>query len=127
MSELKKILYVEDDKDIQMLARIALENVGGFELLICSSGAEAIDKAVEFTPDLLLLDVVMPEMDGPATLAELRKIPLLSKTPVIFMTAKIEAKEIAFLKSLNIADVIAKPFDPMALASTIRESWNQTL
>lgn len=108
-----------------MIARVALENVGGFELLICSSGSEAIDKAVEFAPDLLLLDVMMPDMDGPATLAELRKIPLLSKTPVMFMTAKIEPREIEFLKSFNVTDVIAKPFAPMGLASTIRESWNQ--
>lgn len=125
MAELKKILYVEDEPDIQMIARVALENVGGFELLVCSSGAEAIEKASAFSPDLLLLDVMMPGMDGPSTLAELRKIPQLSKTPVMFMTAKVQPQEVEFLKSLNVADVIAKPFDPMGLANNIRESWEK--
>ena len=123
MAELKKILYVEDEPDIQMIARVALENVGGFEVCVCSSGAEAVDKAASFAPDLFLLDVMMPGMDGPTTLTELRKIPALSKTPAMFMTAKVQPQEVEFLKSLNVADVIAKPFDPMGLASTIRDSW----
>ena len=125
MAELKKILYVEDEPDIQMIARVALENVGGFELLVCSSGAEAVEQAAAFAPDLLLLDVMMPGMDGPTTLGELRKIPELSSTPVMFMTAKVQPQEIEFLKSLNVADVIAKPFDPMGLANNIRESWDK--
>ncbi len=125
MAELKKILYVEDEPDIQMIARVALENVGGFELLVCSSGAEAIEKAASFKPDLFLLDVMMPGMDGPTTLQELRKIPQLAETPVMFMTAKVQPQEVEFLKSLNVTDVIAKPFDPMRLASNIRESWDK--
>ena len=123
MAELKKILYVEDEPDIQMIARVALENVGGFELLVCSSGQEALEKGAGFNPDLLLLDVMMPGMDGPTTLTELRKIPSLASTPVIFMTAKVQPQEVSFLKSLNILDVIAKPFDPMGLANNIRDSW----
>ncbi|MCK5387476.1 MAG: response regulator [Gammaproteobacteria bacterium] len=125
MAELKKILYVEDEPDIQMIARVALENVGGFELLVCSSGAEAVEKAATFGPDMFLLDVMMPGMDGPSTLAELRKIPQLANTPVMFMTAKVQPQEVEFLKSLNVADVIAKPFDPMGLANNIRESWEK--
>ena len=123
MSELKKILYVEDEPDIQMIARVALENVGGFELLVCSSGAEAIEKAAEFNPDLFLLDVMMPGMDGPTTLGELRKISGLADTPVVFLTAKIQPKEVEHLNTLNVADVIAKPFDPMGLANHLRELW----
>lgn len=125
MAELKKILYVEDEPDIQMIARVALENVGGFELLVCSSGAEAVEKAASFNPDLFLLDVMMPGMDGPTTLQELRKIPSLTKTPVMFMTAKVQPQEVEFLKSLNVTDVIAKPFDPMGLANNIRTSWSK--
>lgn len=125
MSDLKKILYVEDEPDIQMVARVALENVGGFELMICSSGKEAIEKALAFNPDLFLLDVMMPEMDGPTTLKELRKIPQLAKTPVMFMTAKVQPQEVNFLESLNIAHVIAKPFDPMGLSTTIRNAWSK--
>jgi len=123
MAELQKILYVEDEPDIQMIARVALENVGGFELLVCSSGVEAVEKAEAFAPDLFLLDVMMPGMDGPTTLAELRKISSLTKTPVMFMTAKVQPQEVEFLKSLNVADVIAKPFDPMGLAKSIRDAW----
>lgn len=126
MPELKKILYVEDEQDIQMIARVALENVGGFELLVCSSGSEAIEKATSFNPDLFLLDVMMPGMDGPSTLQELRKIPELTNTPVMFMTAKVQPQEVEFLKSLNAIDVIAKPFDPMMLANNIREAWGKT-
>jgi len=123
MTELKKILYVEDEPDIQMIARVALENVGGFELCVCSSGAEAVEKAAGFGPDLFLLDVMMPGMDGPTTLTELRKIPQLANTPVMFMTAKVQPQEVEYLKTLNVADVIAKPFDPMGLATNIRDSW----
>ena len=123
MAELKKILYVEDEPDIQMIARVALENVGGFELCVCSSGAEALEKAEAFAPDMFLLDVMMPGMDGPTTLAELRKIPSLAKKPVMFMTAKVQPQEVEHLKSLNVADVIAKPFDPMGLAGNIRDSY----
>ena len=125
MAELKKILYVEDEPDIQMIARVALENVGGFELLVCSSGAEAVEKAEAFQADLFLLDVMMPGMDGPSTLKELRKIDSLSETPVMFMTAKVQPQEVEFLKSLNVVDVIAKPFDPMGLATNIRDSWTK--
>lgn len=125
MAELKKILYVEDEPDIQMIARVALENVGGFELCVCSSGAEALEKAEAFAPDMFLLDVMMPGMDGPTTLAELRKIPSLANKPVMFMTAKVQPQEVEHLKSLNVADVIAKPFDPMGLANNIRESWEK--
>ena len=123
MAELKKILYVEDEPDIQMIARVALENVGGFQLCVCSSGAEAVEKAAAFAPDMFLLDVMMPGMDGPTTLAELRKIPALANKPVMFMTAKVQPQEVEYLKSLNVADVIAKPFDPMGLATIIRDSY----
>lgn len=123
MTDLNKILYVEDEPDIQMIARVALENVGGFEILVCSSGSEAVEQAEAFKPDLFLLDVMMPGMDGPTTLKELRKISSLENTMVMFMTAKVQPQEVEFLESLNVAAVIAKPFDPMELANNIRESW----
>jgi len=122
---LSKILYVEDDADIQAVAKIALEMVGGFVLRSCSSGKEAIDpKSVEFAPDLMLLDVMMPEMDGPSTLGKLRQLPGLDRTPVIFMTAKVQASEVDYYKSLGAIGVIAKPFDPMTLADQIRKLWS---
>ena len=122
---LTHILYVEDDEDIQSVAKIALEIVGGFTLRSCSSGKEALEQeTVTFAPDLMLLDVMMPEMDGPTTLARLRELPGLASTPVIFMTAKVQASEISHYKSLGAIGVIAKPFDPMQLATQIRQLWD---
>lgn len=128
MSEkmLTNILYVEDDLDIQAVAQIALEIVGGLSLKICSSGAEALAAIDEgFVPDLLLLDVMMPNMDGPTTLAGLRLLPPTADTPVIFMTAKVQASELDFYVSLGAIGVIAKPFDPMELSDQVRALWNK--
>lgn len=122
--ELKRILYVEDEPGIQAVARIALESVGGFELKVFSSGVDAVKNAAAFAPQLLLLDVLVPGMDGPAILAELRKLPQLAQTPVIFMTAKVQPQEVAYFKSLGAIEVIAKPFDPITLAQTVRNAWN---
>jgi len=120
------ILYVEDDPDIQTVAQIALEVVGGFTLKTCNSGLEALDAVKSgCEPDLLLLDVMMPNMDGPTTLAELRLLPATASTPVIFMTAKVQAGELAYYKSLGAIGVIAKPFDPMELSGQVRELWSR--
>lgn len=123
MKELTRILYIEDEPDIQAVAQIALESVGGFEVKICSSGEEAIRDAKNFHPQLILLDVMMPGMDGPRTLAELRKLPELKDCPAIFMTAKVQPQEVKQLLGYGATDVIAKPFDPMILANTIRDIW----
>ena len=127
MSELKTILYVEDDEDIQMVAQMALEMVGGLSLRTCSSGWEAIDAAGSLHPDLILLDVMMPDMDGPATLVELRKLPNTRETPVVFMTAKVQAAEVSHYRSLGAVGVIAKPFDPMLLAQQVRSLWAEAM
>ena len=123
---LKKILVVEDALDIQMVTRISLEKKGGFEVEVCSSGAEALEKAETFNPDLILLDVMMPGMDGPTTLGSLRNLPTLGKTPVIFMTAKVQPQEVAHYIDLGAINVIAKPFDPMTLAETIQSMWDKS-
>ena len=128
MSEksLNKILYVEDDPDIQIVAQIALEAVGGFDLVSCSSGSEAL-KAIDsgVVPDLLLLDVMMPNMDGPTILAEVRRRAATAQTPVIFMTAKVQTIELDYYKSLGAIGVIAKPFDPMELSVQVRALWSK--
>ncbi len=121
---LEKILYVEDENDIQAVAQVALEAVGGFTLKVCSSGEEALAEAENFVPDLLLLDVVMPGLDGPATLQALRQLSELAVTPAIFMTAKVEVDEVAQLRSMGAIAVIPKPFDPMTLAQNVRECWD---
>ncbi|CAN5824306.1 response regulator [soil metagenome] len=124
--KLTTILYVEDDLDIQAVAKIALEVVGGLSLKICSSGAEAlVAAAAGFVPDLLLLDVMMPNMDGPTTLSELRKITTTASTPVIFMTAKVQSAELDFYTSLGAIGIIAKPFDPMALSTQVNALWDK--
>ncbi len=123
MTTLERILYVEDEPDIQAVAKIALEMVGGFTLQVCSSGQEALDSAEGFAPQLVLLDVMMPGMDGPTTLQNLRQLPALASVPVVFMTAKVQPQEVAHYKSLGAVDVIPKPFDPMSLAEQVRAIW----
>ena len=122
---LQNILYVEDEPDIQAVTKIALESIGGFTLEVCNSGQEALDKCTNLTPDLILLDVMMPEMDGPTTLTELKKISGFDVIPVIFMTAKVQPQEIAHFKSIGAIEVIAKPFDPMTLSQTVSAIWSQ--
>lgn len=123
--QLKTILYAEDEDDIRVIAQIALEDIGGFTVHYCSNGCMALETAKKFTPDLFLFDVMMPGMDGPTTLNHLRKINDFSAIPAIFMTAKIQALELAEYKSLGAIDVIAKPFDPMTLAELIRKAWSK--
>jgi CheY-like chemotaxis protein len=124
MAELKKILHVEDEPDIREIALLALETVGGFSVESCGSGDEALEKAPGFMPDLFLMDIMMPGMDGPATLVELRKMPEFADTPVIFMTAKAQAQEVVRFKELGAIDVITKPFDPITLSDQIRKIWD---
>ena len=123
MTNLNRILLVEDDPDIQQVAQMSLEAVGGFSVLACSRGAHAVEQAPEFAPDLILLDVMMPEMDGPTTLSKLRELEVTAKTTVVFMTAKVQATDRERYLSLGAVDVIAKPFDPMALSDRLREIW----
>jgi two-component system OmpR family response regulator len=123
---LRRILYVEDDEAIRAVAQLALELVGGFTLTSCAGGAEALAEAgkPDAAYDLLLLDVMMPDMDGPAVLAALRRLPQTAHTPAVFMTAKVQAAEVAHFKSLGAVGVLAKPFDPMTLATQLRELWS---
>ena len=127
MTKLDKILHVEDDKVIQMISLVCLEKLGGFTVAQACTGKEALEIAVGFMPDLLLLDVMMPEMNGPELLLELRKLKETAQTPVIFMTAKAQAHEVQQLRDLGALDVIIKPFDPITLADNIRAIWSTCL
>ena len=124
--ELKRILYVEDEASIRTIAITVLEAVGGFAVVACSSGKQALEAAPTAAADLIVLDVMMPEMDGPATLKALRQLPQTAQTPAIFMTAKVQASEIQHYKSLGAIEVIAKPFDPMTLSAQISEIWQKS-
>lgn len=120
---LSRILYVEDDADIREIAQLALEMVGGFKALLCASGDQALAQAPAFAPQLILLDVMMPGMDGPTTLIALRQQPELAHIPIAFMTAKVQPQEIAAYKAMGAVDVIAKPFDPMLLPQQVTDIW----
>ena len=119
------IMYIEDDPDIQKIVKISLEQVGKFKVIICSSGHEALNMAPNLNPDLLLLDVMLPGMDGISLLKCLRQIPQFANIPVIFMTAKSQVHEVNGYMNLGIADVIIKPFDPMILPQSIKNIWER--
>lgn len=121
---LQTILYVEDDLDIQEVTRFALERIGGYRVRLAQSGPQAIVMAGQDPPDLLLIDVMMPDMDGPTTLEHLRRDPRLASTPVIFITASVASQEVRQLRSLGAIEVIAKPFDPIELSGMIAQAWS---
>lgn len=125
MASLERVLYVEDEADIRTIAKLALETIGGFTVKTCSSGEEALREVEAFAPDIILLDVMMPGMDGPSVLRALRQRPALIDMPVAFMTAKVQPSEVAHFRSLGALDVIAKPFDPMTLSDHVRSIWER--
>ena len=118
-----RLLYIEDDEDIQKIAKIALESIGKFELKMSNNGLRGIDDARTFKPQLILLDAMMPEMDGPGTIKRLKQDPDLKDIPVIFVTARVQPEERKEYTDLGAIDVIAKPFDPMNLSNQIRTIW----
>ena len=118
---IKTILYVEDDSDIRTIGVMALQAVGGFSVVACASGQEALAAAPLAHADLILMDVMMPGMDGHQTLKALRALPATATTPAIFMTAKVQAAEIEQHIAQGALDVIAKPFDPMTLSQHIQQ------
>jgi len=120
MSDQLKVLHVDDDDDIREITLLALEVVGGMQVVQASSGAMALDAVKSFRPDVFLLDVMMPEMSGEELLANFRNDPELCDVPCIFMTARVQANEISGLKESGAVDVIQKPFDPMTLADQVK-------
>jgi CheY-like chemotaxis protein len=121
-----KLMHVEDDPDIREIALMALELSGEFDVLQCSSGQEAVAKAAAFAPHVFLLDMMMPGMTGRETLDQMRKDALLAKVPAVFMTARAQHSEIEELLKNGAVDVIAKPFDPMALAEQIQVAMSKS-
>jgi CheY-like chemotaxis protein len=115
-----RVLHVDDEPDIGEVVAMSLGLDPELETRSCSSGLEAIAAAAEWLPDIILLDVMMPGMDGPATLARLRADPVTTGIPVIFMTARAQARELEVFRSIGAAGIIAKPFDPMTLAAQVR-------
>jgi two-component system, OmpR family, response regulator len=120
---LKKILYAEDDESLHKIAKVIIERIGGYELHICSDGQEAVEAVRDFRPDLIILDVMMPRMDGITAYGEMQAIPEARNVPVVFMTARIQPNEVAAYRQLGVTKVIAKPFDPIALPEILEEIW----
>ncbi len=123
--QLRRLTYVEDEPDIRSITEFALRELGGYELDVCASGPEALERTPGFNPDLIILDVMMPGMDGIETYKRLRAIPKFAQTPIVFMTAKAMKHETDRYRALGAADVIPKPFDPITLPDRIREIWER--
>jgi len=119
-----KILHVDDEADIRAITKLALESIGGFNVTSCASGTEAIATVTDVAPELIVMDVMMPEMDGPTTFRALQDIPDANRIPVIFMTAKTQKDEIESLMALGAIGVIAKPFDPVQLSKEVERIWS---
>jgi len=115
-----KILLVDDDASLRRIAQLSLTRVGGFEVLEAGSGHDALTLAAGEHPAMILLDVMMPGLDGPTTLAALRANPDTAAIPVVFLTAKVQRAEIDRFLGLGVRGVIAKPFDPMTLSAEVR-------
>lgn len=119
MGAVRRVLVVDDDDVIREVAEVALGVVGGLDVSTASSGRECIESALANPPDAVLLDVMMPGMDGPTTLAHLREDPVTRNIPVVLLTAKIQPGERRKWDRLDLAGVIGKPFDPMTLATDL--------
>ena len=117
---ISSVLLVDDDDDLRLIGRMALADVGGWEAWLASSGPEAVSLAKAHVPDVILLDMMMPDMDGQAVFEQLRADDATSRIPVIFMTAKVAEHEVAEYLELGAVGVIGKPFDPLSLADQVR-------
>jgi two-component system OmpR family response regulator len=115
-----RVLYIDDEPDIREVVELSLGLDPCILVRSCASGNAALALAPDWAPDIILCDVVMPAMDGPATLARMRQCPQTVNTPFVFMTSRAQAREIEHFKSLGAAGIILKPFDPMTLASSVR-------
>ncbi len=120
-----RLLHVEDDADIREIALMALDLTGEFEVVQCSSGMEALATITSYTPDVVLLDMMMPGMTGRQTLEKMRETPALANVPAVFMTARAQHAEIDELLQIGAAVVISKPFDPMALPDQIKRAMKK--
>jgi len=116
---IKRVLLVDDDQDLRRIGELSLKNVGRWEVILATSGPEALRLACQESPDVILLDVMMPGMDGPTTLSELQSNSITTNIPVIFLTAKVQTHEITDYVQLGALGVIIKPFDPMTLPQEI--------
>ena len=114
-----KILIIDDEDDIREVASLSLQTVAGWDVIVASSGAQGVARASEQRPDAILLDVMMPGMDGPTTFRELRKNPATAGIPVLLLTAKVQGSDQRRFADLGVHAVLFKPFDPLTLSTQI--------
>ena len=124
-ARLRTVLYIDDEPHIREIVEMALTLRESLTVLTCDSGGRALTLMYEQKPDLVLLDVMMPDMDGPATLARMRADPALANIPVVFMTAKAMPQEVSGFLQSGAIGVIAKPFDPMQLENQVLAMWER--
>jgi CheY-like chemotaxis protein len=122
-ARLQTVLYVDDEPDIREIVQLSLGLVEDLDVHVCESGERALQRLPDITPDLVLLDVMMPGTDGPTTLQRMRADPRFAAIPVIFVTAKAMPAEVARFRELGALAVIAKPFDPMQFGQQIVAIW----
>lgn len=115
-----KVLLVDDEEDIRKIGARCLEALGGLQVVVASTVDEALAVALREAPDVILMDMMMPGKDGLTALSQMRQMPTLAATPVIFMTAKVQQSEVEHYVACGAAGVIAKPFDPMTLAADVK-------
>jgi CheY-like chemotaxis protein len=123
MPALSRIMYVDDDPDLRAIAEISLRDLGGFTVELCGSGEEALQKAEKFKPQIILLDVMMPGMDGIETFKRLHNQHPTENTPIVFVSAKVQSHEVHAYLALGAAGVIPKPYDPLQLGDQAQRLW----
>lgn len=122
---LSRIMYVDDDPDLRAIAEISLRDLSGFTVELCSGGEEALQKAASFQPQLILLDVMMPGMDGIEAFRRFGDLSATAEIPIVFVTAKVQSHEVQAYYALGAAGVVPKPFDPLMLGEQACRFWSQ--
>jgi CheY-like chemotaxis protein len=118
-------MLADDEPDILEISKIALESIGGYEVAIYTSGRALLQQLTEFEPDLIVVDVLMPDLTGPQVLEEIRRIPGYGDTPVVYLTGVMQREGEEDLRMTGVVDVILKPFDPMTLADRVAGIWKE--
>jgi CheY-like chemotaxis protein len=123
--KLQRIMLADDEPDILEISKIALETIGGYEVAVYTSGRALLAQLTEFEPDLIVVDVLMPDLTGPQVLEQIRRVPGYAETPVVYLTGVMQKEGEDDLRTTGPVDIILKPFDPMTLADHIDSIWRE--
>ena len=124
---LRRIIFIDDEPDILQIASLCLESVGKIKVSARATARGLNDFVDRIQPDMILLDVMMPEIDGPAAMRDLRKDARFDHIPVVFMTARIQPEEVREYMDMGAIGVVAKPFDPMGISNELKKLWSDNL